>query len=109
MEKQKLWRHGEIIFRKIDKLPEDLIESKTKTFIKGKSNNLHTFDNGKLYLKNIDNYVFGYFIAENTKLYHIEHGDIKNGKLLEAILPNGIYELRRQNEFTPTGLKQVID
>lgn len=106
--KKQVYRHGEIHFVLIDKLPDGIEKEKTNVIMKGSHGHDHSFKGGKLYLKNVDEFVFGYFIAENTILYHPEHGEGK-GKLLKAKLPNGIYELRRQNEYTPDGLKPVID
>lgn len=103
-------RHGEVGFVPIKKLPENLKESKTNVIMKGSHNNDHTFTNGKLYLKHIDQFVFGYFIADkNCILLHVEHGKDTGGKLREAKLPKGIYELRKQQEDTNEGMKPVID
>ncbi len=102
--KTKCIRHGEICFKKMSKLPKDLVESTTKEIVKGSHGNSHTFDNGKLYFKKVDDYVFGYFVAKNTTLFHAEHGRDGKAKLL-----NGIYELRKQNEWINSELRQVID
>ena len=99
----KAIRHGEICFVEISSLPKDLEEANTKITIQGSHGNSHSFDNGKLYFKE-DGYIMGYFQAKNTMLFHAEHG--KDGK---ANLPNGNYEIRRQKEFTPSGLTPVID
>lgn len=72
--------------------------------MKGQTGNSHLFDNGSIFLKEVNQYVFGYFKAKNTTLFHPEHG--KDGK---AKLPDGLYELRRQVEYTPNGLVPVID
>jgi len=103
----KAYRHGEIAFILTDKLPNNLEKSNSKEFLKGSHGNPHTYDNGELYLKDVDDYIFGYFVAKNTKLYHKEHGEGQGIK--EAKLPNGIYELRRQVEFINDELKQVED
>ena len=107
-KQQKAYRHGEIAFIKCDKLPEDLEKVDIKTLSIGSHNNPHTYDNGSLYLKNEDIFVFGYFEAKNTKLYHIKHGKGK-GKLKIAKLPDGIYQLRRQVEIVNSEMKPVID
>jgi hypothetical protein len=106
--KTKCYRHGEITFKVIDKLPSDLTKSKTNIFMVGNTGNSHTFKGGKLYLKKVDDFVFGYFEAENTTLFHREHGKGK-GKIKEAKLPNGFYELRIGNEIINKELKRVID
>ena len=107
---EKVYRHGEILFRKIFKkdLPKNLKETKQKEFLKGSHGNPHTFDNGHLYLINKGEFIFGYFIADNTNLFHKEHGNGK-GKLKKAKLPNGVYELRKQIEYINDKMKPVID
>lgn len=106
--KNQAFRHGEIAFIKINSLPEGLNKSNQKEFLKGSHGNPHTFDNGELYLKNVDDNIFGYFVAKDTKLKHPEHGEGK-GKTKEASLPNGVYELRRQTEWINSEMKQIID
>lgn len=99
----KITRHGEILFVPIDKKPTGLKKANQKEFLKGSHGNPHSFDNGTLYLKDENEFVFGYFVAKNTKLYHSEHSP-KGAKL-----PDGIYELRRQVEYIADGLRPVVD
>ena len=106
MNKPKAYRHGEIMFVKTDTIPE-LEEAKTDTIITGSSNNPHTFKGGKLYFKEKD-WTIGYLKAENTTLYHVEHGKGK-GKVKEAKLPDGNYEIRRAKETINKELVPVID
>ena len=102
---KQAYRHGEIAFVKVDKLPEGLTEAKNNIFSRGSHRNNHTFKGGKLYLlEEMQGFTMGYLVAESTSLYHEEHSP--NG---EATLPDGIYELRKQQEFTPEGLVPVID
>lgn len=101
--KKQGYRHGEIVFELIDKLPEGLELSKSKSFLIGSHGNSHTYDNGKLYLKNEGIYIFGYFVSKNTKLYHTEHSP-KGAKI-----EDGIYRLRRAVEFINGELRIVID
>jgi len=101
--KLQVWEHGEISFVLIDKLPEGLVESKTDIFAKGNTGNSHTFKGGKIYLKKVDGFVFGYFVAKGTRLYHTEHSP------QGCELPDGVYEMRKQNEYINGDLKQVID
>jgi hypothetical protein len=99
----KIYRHGEIGLVKISKLPKGLELAKTNILATGSHSNSHTFDKGRLYLKNVNDYVFGYFVAKDTKLFHPEHSP-KGCKVKD-----GIYELRKQQEFTPQGLVPVQD
>ena len=99
----QVYRHGEIIFEIINKLPENLKKEKTKTILTGSNNNPHTYDNGFLYFQNKDAFVFGYFEAKNTKLYHCEHSP------KGVSLPDNVYCLRHQVEVVNKELKVIID
>ena len=104
-DKVKCYRHGEVILCKIDKLPKGLKASKEKVFMVGSHGNNHAIDNGTLYFKQEDNFVFGYLKAKDTSLLHPEHKD-KSGK---AKIEDGFYELRKQSEYNPEGLVPVVD
>lgn len=130
--KTRVYRHGEICFIQINKLPENLVKSESKEIVKGSHSNSHCITQGDLYFKDVDQYIFGYLVAKDTKLTHLEHGNIcsvckfdglrntnicpkcntdfvKDGKLRLAILPDAVYELRKQNEFINNELQPVID
>jgi len=109
MKKLKVHRHGEILFVETKAIPKKAKETKTNTLLVGSGQNPHTFSGGTFYELKDGDYIFGYFKAKDTKLYHKEHGDKKNNNLLMANLPNGNYELRRQYEYINNELKQVID
>ena len=102
---KKYYRHGEICFLEVDKLPKGLKETKSNVLAQGSHGNSHTFDKGKLYLTQEDNFVFGYFIAKDTNLLHPEHSP----NIGDAELPDGVYKLIKQQEHTPEGLVPVID
>lgn len=93
-------RHGDLCLVKVSKIPK-LEETKTNVLMKGSHGHDHTINQGKVYFSKVDDFVFGYLKAKNTTLDHPEHKEIK--------LKDGIYELRKQQEFTPDGLKPVID
>lgn len=105
--KTKAYRHGEIAFCPIKRLPGGLKQEISKIIVQGSHGNSHKYDNGKLYLKNVNSYIFGYFIAKNTTLFHPDHGE--GEKIKEVKLPDGIYEIRKQQEFINSELKPVID
>jgi hypothetical protein len=107
--KIKALRHGEICFEIIDKLPEGLKKSNSKEFLVGSHGHSHKYNNGELYLKTENEYIFGYFVAKNTTLTHLEHGDKKVGELKTAKLPDNIYRLRRAIEYINGDLRQVVD
>jgi hypothetical protein len=100
------YRHGEIAFISINSLPQGLTESKTNVIVTGSHGNNHTFTGGKLYLlSEMKDFIIGYLVSKNTNLLHPEHSPKKG----DAVLPDGIYEIRKQQEFTPEGLIPVID
>ena len=96
------YRHGEICFEKIKSIPKDIKLSKDKVLLKGSHGNPHSFDNGEYFPKKKDDFIFGYFRAKDTTLFHVEHGK-------EVKLPDGNYRLRRQVEYINEELKQVED
>lgn len=103
-------RHGDLALIGIKELPKDLKPTKTKILMVGSGGNNHSIDNGTVYLKNVDEFVFGYLVAKNTKLLHIEHGKIVKGKKLKEVkIEDGVYQLRKQNEMTHQGMRQVVD
>lgn len=109
MNKTQCYRHGEICFELIDQLPEGLERSAQKEFLVGSHGHPHSFNNGEMYPKVEDAYIFGYFVAKDTTLFHVEHGEKKVGGSKTVKLPDGIYRLRRQVEEVADELKQIID
>ena len=108
--KNQIYRHGEIAFLSVDKLPENLTKSDEKVLIKGQNGHSHSIDNGILYFVNEDMYVFGYLVAQNTSLLHDEHGVIVDGQESRfAKLPDGVYQLRKQQEYINNEMKPVVD
>ena len=104
----KNYRHGEIALIGIKKLPRGLKKTNTNVLMAGATGNSHAFDNGSVYFitKTEENpYLIGYFVAKNTNLLHPEHKDETGG----AKIADGVYELRKQQEFTPEGLIPIID
>ena len=131
-EEKIIYRHGEIGLSPIKKLPESLSVSESKTIMQGSHDNSHCIDKGQIYFKDVDTYTFGYLSAKDTKLKHYEHGNtcsvcgfdklgnanvcpscntdfVRDKKFRLTTLPNGVYELRKQNEIINSQLKPVID
>src|SRR3990167_9914295 len=101
--KTKLYRHGEIIFERVKSAPlKGMKPATTNVLATGKHGHAHTFKGGEMFLKDVDQFVFGYFKAKDTKLFHAEHSP--DG----AVLPDGVYILRRQSEYTPEGMKIIV-
>lgn len=104
--KKQAYRHGEILLVKVDSLPIGLELSNSKILMTGSHGNNHSIDNGELYFVNNESeFTFGYLVAKDTSLYHPEHKD-DTGK---AKIKDGIYQLIKQQEYTPDGLVPIID
>ena len=102
-------RHGDLALIKVDALPEGLQPAATQTLMQGSGGNNHDVKNGTVYLKAVDQFVFGYLVAaDGCQLLHPDHGGGK-GQIKTAKLPAGVYELRRQFEQTHDAMKPVID
>lgn len=97
----KAYRHGEILLLKIDKMPENAKELETKIFATGSSNNNHSVMTGKLFKKENELYLE----AKDTSLLHPEHSP----NIGDAKIEDGFYQIITQVEYTPDGLKPVID
>jgi len=97
----KAYRHGENILIQINKLPEDAKKLKTNIFATGSSNNNHSITTGTLY-KNEEGL---YLEAKDTSLLHPEHSPNAG----DAKIEDGFYQIKIQVEYTPEGLKPVID
>ena len=105
----KAIRHGDLAFFQIKTMPKGLKKSASNILLKsGSSGNSHSFRGGTFYPKTDGQFIIGYFKAKNTVLHHAEHG--RGDKALkEAKLPDGVYEIRRQSEYTHQGMVQVQD
>jgi hypothetical protein len=54
-------------------------------------------------MKKRGDFILGYLEAKDTKLYHAEHSP--QGVEIE----DGVYEIRKQVEVTPDGMRPVVD
>ena len=104
METVKAWRQGDIAGISIPKLPKGLKASKTDTLLSnGSGDNPHTFNGGSFYPHVKGDFILGYLEAKGTKIYHVEHSP--KGDKVE----DGVWEIRKQSEYTNEGLRPVID
>jgi hypothetical protein len=95
----------------IKELPKDLTASETKVLMSGSHGNDHAFDKGTFYPKQSGSNIIGYFVAEaGCTLSHPDHGNADGTAALRvANIPDGIYEVRRQNEETHDAFRPVVD
>lgn len=103
---------GDVLFRRIDKLPKDVIKGAAKNgqFVVAHSETLHNHvvrerPGVEYYLHANDNNI-AYLVVNNEA--EVEH--MRSFHTHETIkFSPGIYEIRRQIEDSPEGLRPVID
>ncbi len=105
----KNYRHGDLALIGIEKLPEGLTKSDSKILMTGSHGNNHEFDNGEFYPKRVNDFIFGYFVSNNTTLKHPDHGDKNINGFKYSKIVNKVYELRNQIEDTNEGMRKVED
>ena len=98
------YRHGELLFIETDKIQEQAKKTSSKVLASGQEGNSHKINNGEVYLYS-SGYIFGYLKAKNTSLLHSQHSP----EVGDAEIPDGIYELRRGQEYINGELKVIID
>ena len=107
-------RHGDMALIGIKELPKQLKQTKSNIMMTWSHWNNHSFDVGKLYITTpVDKlkeweFIFWYLVANKTTLLHPDHWKGK-WNIKKCKIPDGIYELRKQVEFTNEWLKPVID
>ena len=93
----------------VDSIPKDAKAKKDNVILEGKSNT-HRIVKGRVFLKKVDEFIFGYLEAyEGAYLTHPEHGEEQEGTIKKAPIAKGFYELRQQHEQTHEGMKKVVD
>lgn len=94
-----MYRHGDILIKKIEKLEENL-EIVENVLAEGKATgHSHKIKGAKVYQNKDGNRFIK--VAKKASLTHEEHAEI--------IIEKGIYAIIRQREYTPEGLRQVQD
>lgn len=108
-------RHWDLALIWIDKLPEWLSETKSNILMKGNNWHDHTFDKWNLYITGDSfnlpewEFIFGYFQAKNSTLSHEDHWDILNWNTRQVKIPDWIYSLNKQVEYTSEWMRAVQD
>lgn len=95
-QKEKIYRQGDILFKKIDTLPKSITEKLDNVVAEGEvTGHAHLLMNGALFeVINSEDLIIQ--AGENTKLIHNEHLPIK--------LEQGNYRVIRQREFLEEGI-----
>jgi len=110
----KNYRHGDLALIGIKKLPATGVKkADTNVLMTGSGGNDHVFSGGGAFFhsERRDGFLLGYLVAtDDTLLLHPDHGiSVDGGNLREARIEAGVYELRKQQEDTHSGMKPVVD
>ncbi len=104
---------GDMLITKIAKLPKGLTEAKLEKgkYILAHSETGHHHvvrkQEGVTFFSNDDNPFLAYLVVDNTKCL-VEHE--RSFHTHEGIeIGDGVYEIRRQREYTPEGFRRAID
>lgn len=96
----KIYRQGDILFRKIALLPKNLKEKQNSVVVEGEqTGHAHVLVNGAVF-ELLDSEKMFIKAGQNTKIIHEEHLPIK--------LESGIYEVIRQREYLREGITQIV-
>lgn len=104
---------GDMLIRKIDALPENVKETKDEkgNFILAHSETGHNHvvkkQEGVKFYSNDNDPFIAYLVVDNTKCF-VEHQRVFDTHSPIEIAP-GIYEIRRQREYTPQGWRKAQD
>ena len=104
---------GDILMRRIEKLPEELTEAKLEggKYILAKSETGHNHtvrkrEGVKFYTSDNDQFL-AYLVVDNTKCFVEHERSFDTHEPIE--LSPGIYEVRRQREYHPQGWRRAQD
>ena len=95
-----MYRHGDLLILEVGTIPRDAVSREGDILAEGEATgHAHRVDTGILYEKNGKIYLD---VKEaKASLTHEEHGLIA--------LPKGRYEVIRQREYQPEGIRNVVD
>jgi len=103
--KTKLYRHGDLLLKQVDKFPDKLWKLNTKILAEGEiTGHTHTFSTGMVQIlqepKSLQKYVQ---VEQEAELVHQEHNSIK--------VKEGLYILIQEKEYNPfeAEIRQVMD
>jgi hypothetical protein len=93
-------RQGDLLIIKIDRLPEDAVPARTLVLAEGEATgHAHRLTRGQVFTTPGGGLYFE--SGEEMTLGHEEHGPLN--------FQPGVYEVRRQREYSPKGSREVLD
>jgi hypothetical protein len=98
---------GDVLFRRIDKLPDDATPQPSKTVAHSETGHHHSFDaDASVFLYTTADQMLSYLeVKQPAALKHRRDFDTHE----EILFDVGTYEIRRQREWAPEGWRKVVD
>lgn len=109
-----MYRQGDLLFKKIDKLPGGVTPSRDNVILRGEvTGHAHILQNGQIFHK------LGFYqhvqpeifieVENNGRVVHLDE-TLKPTKEHDPLeLPQGFYQVIRQREYSPWGMSNVQD
>lgn len=98
-----MWRHGDILIAKTDKIPTNAKKRNNLILaygeVTGHTHRIAERDAAQLF--SMADLLFLQVVAEQATLIHEEHHPI--------VLPQGVYRVWQQREYTPKAIRRVVD
>jgi hypothetical protein len=95
-----MYRQGDLLFRAIPRLPEGLRSRSSQVIVQGEATgHSHLLLSGRV-LEDSQGALF-LEAAQATQIIHQQHAPID--------LPAGYFQVTRQREYTPQGIRKVCD
>jgi hypothetical protein len=98
-----LWRHGDVLIAKIDSLPADMKRREDGVLaygeITGHAHRLQVPESAELW--ELDGVLYMKVVAPVATVVHEEHKPI--------MIPEGLYRVWQQREYTPDSVRIVVD
>lgn len=99
-----MWRHGDVLIDKIDSIPEGLKVRPNRVLaygeITGHSHRIQDPETAQIWEAG-DGTLYLEIVAPQATIVHEEH--------LPITLPQGLYHVWYQREYTPQAIRRVID
>lgn len=102
---------GDCLIRKIDKLPDgvELAKEENGVFVVAHSETGHNHvidkNNAQLLIDKTNDFIAYLDVKEDTPIDHQRSFDTHES----IMIPKGLYEVRRQREYTPEGYRRAAD
>src|SRR3990167_11391637 len=91
---QKMYRHGDLLIKRTDKIPSDVEELKTRTLAHGEvTGHHHTLMGGKIKTFSKGTEPQYLLVEQESQLTHQEHKTI--------LIEQGTYEIIKEREYSP--------